>query len=87
LYKFFLRKGIEKLLIKFDLDARTVAGIEYKTREEAELAREEIIIFNKIIENKSLHSEDEAIEVQKSIKNANFKTKVADLKLVTTQHV
>ena len=52
------KSGLKQKLVKFDLDARTVCGREYRTREEAAAAREQLHKMEDFLSSGDLKSED-----------------------------
>ena len=73
-----LVKKIDDALVKFDLEFRTVDGVEYKTREEASLARQELEEVKKISERYPLDNLENSQAFLDAIAAMGLKTSVAD---------
>ena len=73
-----LMKKVDDALIAFDLEYRTVEGVEYKTREEADVARQELEEVKKVSERYPLDNLENCQAFLDAIASLNLKTAVAD---------
>lgn len=70
-------KEIDNKLDYIDKEERTVNDILFETRDEANLAREEKIKIDKLVENLDLNSENSIKQVKTKIESEEFKTEVS----------
>ena len=74
-------KEIDNKLDYIDKEERTVNDILFETRDEANLAREEKIKIDKLVENLDLNSENSIKQVKTKIESEEFKTEISKLLL------
>lgn len=73
-----LMKKVDEAIVKFDLKYRTVEGVEYKTRDEADLARRELEEVNKLTKRYPLDNPELCQEFLNAITALGLKTSVAE---------
>lgn len=73
-----LMKKVDDALVKFDLEYRTVDGVEYKTRDEADLARKELEEVKKVSACIPLDNPERCQAFVEAIAALGLKTAVAD---------
>jgi hypothetical protein len=75
-------ESIQKIIKKFDMDFRTIDGIEYETRNDARIAKDELSWIIPLIKNLDKeHYKDDLASVIKKLKDAGLKSKGAIEKL------